>query len=380
MRVNNKTILDLAKASTEQFLEQQWSWSAHLAEQCDGIHRPEAANIITEMPEDTGSTGGTLHPDSAQFQQYCWKTGASPMLACARTGQTMTIDAISSSSDFEISEDYRKIPTDETEGLLGSHAVRKLEAKHVSHIQTPAALVFSAHPTHAVLDPTRFSIPGTSSAQGLGIGGINGINTSLEKCIYYASELQELAPEEEIQWVYNRSHGFFADLVRSFLYMLGYAPETSSLLRQQWDEFDQKNADKPDAKFLQFCHSQGAIHVKNALASAPPHIRDRIIVVAIAPATIVPKHLCFQSFNYSSELDIVPKCKMWLYMLGEAVADELSEPLNIILEEQKELIVLNQHPHDSGMGHGFLAKTFEEIIQDHMKEHLRCGGAYTRSV
>jgi isopentenyl phosphate kinase len=81
---------------------------------------------------------------------------------------------------------------------------------------------------------------------------------------------------------------------------------TSDLLIQKWSEFHHRNADQPSAKILHFCHSQGTLHTKNALLRLPKEIRDRVIVVAIAPAAVVPKKLCHESFNfdYYKEIDI----------------------------------------------------------------------------
>ena len=68
---------------------------------------------------------------------------------------------------------------------------------------------------------------------------------------------------------------------------LGYSPHTAALLRKTFTDFHEANKDNPNAKYLQLCHSQGALHLRNALQGLPQEIRDRVIVLAIAPAAII---------------------------------------------------------------------------------------------
>ena len=70
--------------------------------------------------------------------------------------------------------------------------------------------------------------------------------------------------------------------------------------------FHEEHRDDLDAKYLQLCHSQGAIHVKNALLESAKEIQNRVIVVAISPACDYFKSLCFDSFNYASNRDVIP--------------------------------------------------------------------------
>jgi hypothetical protein len=158
----------------------------------------------------------------------------------------------------------------------------------------------------------------------------------------------------------------------------GVSPNTADLLQQQWIEFALAHADDPSAKLLQFCHSQGAIHVRNALANAPQAIRDRLIVVAIAPAAIVPDGLCFESHNYATENDIVPQARLMLLMMLDGPGEEMSEGVKFALEEQQELIIVRQSPEDLGMGHSFQGKTFNEIIQKHIEDHIECKGKHNQ--
>ncbi|MES2273603.1 MAG: hypothetical protein V4487_05390 [Chlamydiota bacterium] len=139
------------------------------------------------------------------------------------------------------------------------------------------------------------------------IGGINGMNTSPAEAAAHAEYLKTFTSGRDIDWVYNRTHGPALDLAEIFtLNYLGNSPNTAEKLRGNWSSFHEENKENPKAKYLQFCHSQGAIHVRNALLDLPKEIANRVIVVAIAPGAIVPRELCFNSFNYASKGDIVP--------------------------------------------------------------------------
>src|SRR5690606_32872089 len=98
--------------------------------------------------------------------------------------------------------------------------------------------------------------------------------------------------------------GFFYDF---FGAMFGAGVDESSKevlqLKEAWVQFDEANKDNPGAKYLQICHSQGGAYVKKALEDSHQEIRDRVIVVNIAIATIIPDDLCYHSYNYASEND-----------------------------------------------------------------------------
>jgi hypothetical protein len=97
-----------------------------------------------------------------------------------------------------------------------------------------------------------------------------------------AEHLTRLVGGLNVEATYNSSHGAGGDLAEIFACNYwGYSPNTSKLLLETWTDFHTQNVEKPNQKYLQFCHSQGAIHVKNALLRAPQEIRNRIIVVAI---------------------------------------------------------------------------------------------------
>lgn len=213
------------------------------------------------------------------------------------------------------------------------------------------------------------------------IGGINGINTSFSGMESHAQYLKQFVPDLKIDWVCNRSHGVLLDVCEVFgANYYGISPTTSEALITKWNTFHELNTIDPQAKILQFCHSQGAIHVRNALAQAPQEVRNRVIVVAIAPGVVVPGDLCFQAFNYASEKDIVHYGELANAGFWSTSEWGTSKHQEIIFETHEQLILLKAHPEATGIDHDFQSPTFREIINEHIKDYLDRNGNYRQRV
>jgi len=224
--------------------------------------------------------------------------------------------------------------------------------------------------------PKHFKMARTeeSSCQ---LGGINGINTSSSEANEHASYLKSFVYNQDIDWVYNRTHGPVIDSFEVLLMnYLGYSPNTANLLRENWIAFHENHKDNPQAKYLQFCHSQGAIHVRNTLLYAPEELRRRIIVIAIAPAVIVSKKLCYKSFNYASKKDIVQIGELAFASGLDTNEFRTSKVLEMVLENHEELILLNPHSSATGIDHDFQSPTFKEEIKKHITDYINHKGEY----
>lgn len=217
---------------------------------------------------------------------------------------------------------------------------------------------------------TVFEVPGTKLKRGC-IGGINGIGNNLEEAQKNASYLSQLSRNHHIEWTHNRSHSALVDTAEVLLNFLYYSAP-AKLLKENWEKFHEEYKNDSSAKYLQYCHSQGAIHVRNALAAVSPEIRDRIIVVAIAPAVIVPDDLCFSSFNYASKNDPIPITEGALTGALQIGLD--APPVRTIemfsKEVYKELILLDPHPDAPKFDHAFTSPTFKDVIEEHLKSYI----------
>lgn len=138
----------------------------------------------------------------------------------------------------------------------------------------------------------------------IGIGFINGIANSIEYAIENVNYIYSLAQGHSIELFYNQTDGLFYDLLGAMLsYDVDGASKEVNQLKEAWYQFDEVNKGNLGAKYLQICHSHGGAYVKKALEDCPQEIRDRVIVVNIAITTIIPRELCYQSYNYASEND-----------------------------------------------------------------------------
>ena len=162
-------------------------------------------------------------------------------------------------------------------------------------------------------------------------------------------KLSQYAGGARISGVYNASNKCL-DIPKCLLGAGGfYSPEVEHI-KQQWFSFIVTH--EPDAKFFQTCHSGGATHVKNALLSVSEWVQQRIIVLAIAPASIIPKKLCYQSDNYASKNEIV----------------HYFNPANI--KYWNELHILEPHPNAGWVDHDFESPTFAPALQLHISNYL----------
>lgn len=183
------------------------------------------------------------------------------------------------------------------------------------------------------------------------VGFINGINTKEEEAKDHAVRISEYAQGVKVHGVYNATHTAPIDVLECLAGHCRVKTSPVYLLKDKWNHFIA--ASDLDAKFLQICHSGGAIHVLNALRSSPQEIRDRIIVVAISPAKIIPNELCFKSYNYASKRDFVPSLdlagKYWY-------ADQL--------------IMLDPHKDAPSIDHYLSSETFQDVIKGHVATYL----------
>lgn len=135
------------------------------------------------------------------------------------------------------------------------------------------------------------------------------------------------------------------------------ATEPVRQLHKMWNSFFEQNS--VNAKFLMICHSQGAIHVRNALLDYPPELRARILVVAIAPASYIYKETCASVIHYRADWlrDFIPR-------LDYAGAER----------EKDSIVTLSSHPDASPFDHEFMSPTYETMLKVHIQRFLVTGG------
>jgi hypothetical protein len=189
------------------------------------------------------------------------------------------------------------------------------------------------------------------------IGCIAGIGTEVCKNASYAKKIQKLMEGYHLDWTYNHSNTLAVDILETIALNYQGISYPAYLLIQSWEQFAIDYKEKPEAKYLQICFSQGTSHVRTALAYSPKSLRDRIIVLSLAPSEIVPKHLCHNSYNYVSERDYIYRSKIF------------GNPRDTQVERE-ELIKVTPHPKAPFFDHSFMGHTFREILNNHIKNFI----------
>jgi hypothetical protein len=220
----------------------------------------------------------------------------------------------------------------------------------------------------------NFSLPAAHPSPHK-IGGINGMGNSVFEAQSNMAYVHSFAPETAIDWVYNASNTSVVDVAEAFfLNYNGLSPNTGQYLRENILAFHEQHKDNPGIKYFQICHSKGAIDVYNTLESLPEEARQRVIVFAIAPAKVVPRALCYRSYNYASTKDIVPLFET--AHAGFLSSEENLEGYQTALENHGELMLLEPHEEATGIDHEFQSPTFRKRMDDHITDYLNTNGNY----
>lgn len=195
---------------------------------------------------------------------------------------------------------------------------------------------------------------GLKEAENIAIGFINGVWNDFDGAYDNAKYLSKLAGGYNVHAVYNATHGKSSDLKECRMGLTYVATEPVRLLHKMWSSYFEKSS--ADARFLMICHSQGAIHVRNALLDYPPKLRKRIIVVAIAPGAYIYQRTCAQVTHYrnaSIKRDFIPH-------VDKGGADR----------ERDTIINLVAHPEAAFFDHKFQSVTYQDALIRRLNEFL----------
>lgn len=185
---------------------------------------------------------------------------------------------------------------------------------------------------------------------------INGINHKPSRALRCIRFVGDLAGKKKVFAIYNPTDGVLGDLKKCYHELYRYKISQPVVkLHQKWNEFFSTHQKRE--KYLQFCHSQGAIQVRNALFHYPEELRKRIIVVAIAPAAYIPKTICHKAYHYVSRRDIVP----YIDKIGRKRCKETT-------------VILTPHKDAAFFDHHFLSPTYAPAIEHHLKAYLKENG------
>lgn len=137
------------------------------------------------------------------------------------------------------------------------------------------------------------------------IGYINGMGCSFNLAKSDATRLSDSCGQGyNFHCVYAAAQEKIWDISSALIGQGGTLMPQARLLHQRWTEFFARS--EPNSKYLQICHSKGAIDVFTALNQLSVEQRQRMIVITSGPAYIIPKELAYKVVNLVIKEDGVP--------------------------------------------------------------------------
>lgn len=131
---------------------------------------------------------------------------------------------------------------------------------------------------------------------------MNGMFCVYSRAQEHAYKLSDLAQGYNVHCTYSATANEQWDITVGFLGQGGtITPAVLCLLDQWLDFFETHETDR----LLQICSSRGCIEVATALRILPDHLCQRIIVVAVAPAYLLPQKMAYKVVNLVIESDPV---------------------------------------------------------------------------
>jgi RHS repeat-associated protein len=186
---------------------------------------------------------------------------------------------------------------------------------------------------------------------------INGQVNTLEKSKENAQHLSDLAGGFEVTGIYNRTVNLPMDTFRSIIGWFGFTTTPCRLFVDEMTEFH--NTAPEGVKAFVSVHSQAVIDVVNAARYLPPEVRDRILILAIAPAdyALPDSYNSARHYRASAFRDFVPLPRLYRAALGGV-----------------DVKVLPSHPDANLHDHDFTSPTYEETIEKHTSNYVQSIG------
>jgi len=245
-------------------------------------------------------------------------------------------------------------------GITASSSLPKITyndyfEKYFKDFHSQDLFIKDCYPNSTCYDLSGDGLPNLPN--DMGIGFTNGIWNDFVGSKESTQYLSRLSGGYNIHAVHNATHGNGVDILECVLGLNYIATDPVRQLHIMWNSFFEKSS--ANAKLLMICHSQGALHVRNALLDYPPELRDRILVVAIAPAGYVYKETCANVIHYRAEAwrDFVPR-------LDRAGASR----------EKDSIVTLSSLPDAAAYDHEFMSPTYQEKLQFHINRYIKSQG------
>ncbi|MBS0604727.1 MAG: hypothetical protein JSS60_06795 [Verrucomicrobia bacterium] len=244
--------------------------------------------------------------------------------------------------DFYWGEHQAKADTERLIRALHRHQALDLRGTRIPY--------YSDLEKEAVVPSKRFHLYRPELAQGQ-ICLINGMGTSFSGALSSALRLSDTAGQGyNVHCTYSATVNPQWDALSGFIGQGGSATPPVLHLLEQWQDFFETDESN---RLLQFCTSRGAIEVNTALHILPEHLRQRIIVIAVAPACLIKRQMAYKVVN--------------LVILADPVVQIAA---NRELLDAEHTIKLNPHS-DTVNPHDMHGASFREKIAPYVDSFIR---------
>lgn len=186
---------------------------------------------------------------------------------------------------------------------------------------------------------------GLEAALGISNLYINGVRNNFCRDTAPVSETLGSKIKGNLEGIYYSTQGAIKDVFCCMLSLIfGKMTPAAILIKEK---LEQIHTTLPLNKIFVFCHSAGAIHVRNALRHLTGDIQKKILVIAIAPAAYISKNICLDVIHLTSKRDFVPLLD---FKGRRACCDTIRE--------------LEPHPEAPFFDHTIVSPTYSGPIQD----------------
>lgn len=192
--------------------------------------------------------------------------------------------------------------------------IRALHRDQLLDIRGKQVLVYSESEKNIPTPSCSFHLNRQELPRGQ-IGMHNGMDCPFEKARSNALKISNnLAEAYNLHCTYGAHVDIKEDLASAVLGQGGVVtPPVLQILNRWQDYFETNDSDR----YLQLCHSRGAIEVYNALTYLTEEQRQRIIIITIAPACIIPKEMAYKVINLVIPSDPIPQIASNRHLMDE---------------------------------------------------------------
>jgi hypothetical protein len=173
------------------------------------------------------------------------------------------------------------------------------------------------------------------------------MNTPYFKAEATTKKFSEISGGKQFYGIRNATFGPISDLCECLFNIHGIKTSPARIL----ERIIKKNLREKEGPINVYGHSQGVIHMKNALAGFDEESRARINAYGFAPAGRLEEGSCRKIVNYASRRDFVP----------------LIDPMINGWKNCSSLTILDPHPEAEFFDHSIDSLTLEPYLRKELE-------------